>query len=99
MSRKNKSRENLKFISEDTRLNAFMEDIFPRWPMLKVYRLGPGGKQTFLCSADLETFSLGMLRDQYDGGKFLLRTIRSNGTYGPSRVVQVAPKREPYRND
>jgi len=78
--------------AEDARLNSFVDQIFPREPTLKVYRIDPDGKQTFLYATDLEFFSLDELRDHHDGGKFLLRTVRSNGTYGPSRVVYVAER-------
>lgn len=78
--------------SEEAQLSAFMDDIAPREPLLKVYRI-EAGKQTFLFATDFEFFSLEDLRNQYGGGKFLLRSVRSNGTYGPSRVVKVATPR------
>ena len=81
---------------EEARLSAFVDDIAPRLPTVKVYRLEPGGKQKFLFATVIEFFSLEILREEYDGGKFLVRTVHSNGTYGPSRVVDVASRRERY---
>lgn len=74
---------------EDAQLNAFVEEIAPREPILKVYRLEQNGRQTFLYATELDSFSLEDLRDHFGAGSFLLRTVRSNGTYGPSRVVHI----------
>jgi len=82
---------------EEAKLNEFMENIAPRLPTLKIYRLEPDGKQKLLTTTFLEFFSYEELREQFGGGRFLVRSVRSNGTYGPSRVVDVEPPRSGYK--
>jgi hypothetical protein len=72
--------------AEDELLNRLMDDLAPRGPTVKVYRIGDDGKQTFLGATDLQWFSLTWVRDTFGGGKYLVRTVRSNGTYGPSEL-------------
>jgi hypothetical protein len=89
MRRKNKAQSPGKRRPEDAQLSEFMENIWPKDPILKIYRVGPNGKQTLLGSAVLDSFSLDHVRHRFGSGTFLLRTVRSNGTYGPSRVVHL----------
>ena len=79
--------------SEDEQLSEFMDNLCPRVPMLKIYRIEEDGKQTFLGALAMGLFCLDEVRSRFGGGKFLIRSVRSNGTYGPSRVVQIAPRR------
>lgn len=77
-------------VSETDLLNEFMEDIAPREPRIRIYRVNSETKKhTFLGTAAVEGFSLNDLREWYGSGAFLLRTVRSNGKYGPSRVVRI----------
>jgi hypothetical protein len=79
---------------EDEEMMAFMENIAPRSPTLRIYRIdSEEKKQEFLGCLPLLGFSLEEVRDQFGSGTFLLRSVRSNGTYGPSRVVRIAPLR------
>jgi hypothetical protein len=80
--------------AEDKKLREFEDDIAPRMPWVKIYRIEKDGRQTFLGATDLEFFSFEMLRHEFGGGKFLVRTVRSNGTWGPSRIVHVASDRD-----
>ena len=93
MSRKTRTTD-AEMRREEAELSAFADEIAPRVPTVKVYRLEAGGKQKLLFATDIDFFSLEILRDHYDGGRFLVRTVRSNGTYGPSRIVLVESKRE-----
>jgi hypothetical protein len=77
---------------EDKQLNAFLDEFSPRQPMIRIYRVEADGKKhTYLGASDLDCFSLEGVREHFGGGTFLLRSVRSNGTYGPSRVVSIAP--------
>ncbi len=87
---------------------AFIEDIgAPREPTIRIYRLEPlqkqhrthFRKQTRVGEVLFSDFSHGnnifeYLREEFGVGTFLLRTVRSNGTYGPSRVVRIGRMRE-----
>ena len=79
---------------EDKQLQAFI-DAMPddRQPRLRIYRLESDGSQTRLFAGALEEFpaedAQPMLQDWFGAGKFLVRTVRSNGTYGPSRVFHI----------
>ena len=80
--------------SEDEQLNKFLDDLWPREPRIRIYRIDEHTKkQTPLGSAHIDGFELEQLRERFGGGCFLLRTIRSNGSWGPSRVVHVAGSR------
>jgi hypothetical protein len=77
--------------NEEEKLEQFVDNIWPREPTLRIYRVDEKTKkQTLLGSADLDTFELDLLRERYGAGCFLLRTVRSNGTWGPSRMVWIA---------
>src|SRR6185369_4959511 len=70
---------------EDRRLTAFIEQIgTPREPTVRIYRLDSDGKQTRLGVMSLDYCDEESVREQFGPGTFLLRTVRSNGTYGPS---------------
>ena len=89
---------------QDKKLQAFMEDIGPsRVPTIRIYRLKFDQKQSQthfrkqirVGEAPLSDFSrdpsgiFEYLRAEFGAGTFLLRTVRPNGTYGPSRVVHI----------
>jgi hypothetical protein len=76
---------------EDQRLQQFIETIGPpREPTVRIYRIEPDGKQTRLGSMALDGCDEEAVRAQFGAGAFLLRTVRSNGTYGPSTVLRIA---------
>jgi hypothetical protein len=78
--------------TEEQQMHEFMDDIAPRSPTLRIYRIDADGKKhEFLGCAQLEEFSLEDVRERFGSGTFLLRSVRSNGTFGPSRVVRIAP--------
>ena len=84
-------------------LSAFMDNVFPhREPFIRIYRLEPNvirqntpfRKQTRIgeiCLSEADNI-LQELQHQFGAGTYLLRSIRSNGTYGPSRVVRIAER-------
>jgi hypothetical protein len=77
---------------EERRLKVFIDKLGPpREPTVKIYRIEPDGKQTRLGVMELEWFDEETLRKQFGAGTFLVRTVRSNGTYGPSRVLRIGP--------
>lgn len=72
-------------------LQQFIETIGPpREPTVRIYRIEPDGKQTRLGSMSLDGCDEEAVRAEFGGGTFLLRTVRSNGTYGPSTVLRIA---------
>jgi hypothetical protein len=90
-------------------LTAFMDNIgSSREPTIRIYRLETPQKQhqtrfrkhTRVGEVLLSDFShdpsdlFEYLRAEFGAGTFLLRTVRSNGTYGPSRVVSIARTRD-----
>jgi hypothetical protein len=83
---------------------GFMTDIGPsRLPTIRIYRLEPHQKQlgkrfrkqTRPEEVLLSDFShnpssiFEYVRDRFGAGEFLLRIVRSNGTWGPSRVIGI----------
>jgi len=78
-------------MSELEQLKAIMEEVSPREPHIRIYRVIPETKKhKFLGTAGVNGFSLDDVREWHGGGTFLLRTVRSDGKYGPSRVVRIA---------
>lgn len=87
--------------TEDHYFRQFLDDLAPTEPLVKIYRIEPNGKQVCLDYLFLETMKSGVLklpgtsqvlrniRDQFGPGKYLLRTVYSNGRFGPSRVVHI----------
>lgn len=88
---------------DDKTLAAFMENVFPgREPTIRIYRIEsnelrqntPFRKQTRLgeiCLSEADNI-LQDMQFQFGAGTYLLRSVRSNGTYGPSRVVRIAER-------
>jgi len=87
----------------------FMDKISPsREPTIRIYRLESlqeqkrtrFRKQTRVGEVLLSDFShdpaliCDYLRAKFGAGNFLLRVVRANGTYGPSRVVSIGGRRE-----
>jgi hypothetical protein len=71
----------------------------PAMPVIKVYRIK--GDRTQVCvftvypddfKGDLPIFSENVLKEIHNHcgpGKYLLRTVHSNGRFGPSRIVHL----------
>jgi len=77
---------------EERKLIDVIEQIGPpREPSVRVYRIDADGKQTRMGVMSLEYCDEEAVREQFGTGTFLLRSVRSNGTYGPSTVVRLAP--------
>jgi len=86
MVRKRRSEE----AEEEQRLETWLDSWIPREPHLRIYRITDERKQVFLTTSSLGGFDPEQLREEYGAGKFLLRTVRSNGKWGPSRVLRIA---------
>ena len=83
--------------SEDKRLQAYMDHYRASDPVIQIYRLDenqdgkPPRKRTkvgtivFDESIELEVY----IQRQFGPGDYLARAVRSNGTWGPSRVFSV----------
>ena len=98
MPRKRKIRNTV----EDRQLQAFMDDVFPkREPTIRIYRLEPNEKrknspfrkqtrlaEILFCEARRANI-FEYLRLHFGPGSYLLRSVRSDGVYGASRVVEV----------
>ena len=84
--------------TEDEKLNAYMDRYGSNRPLIQIYRLDEDennkgkrkqtrvGAMLFDERLDLES----EVQRQFGGGTFLARTVRSNGTWGPSRVLRIA---------
>jgi hypothetical protein len=80
-------------MTEDEQLTELMEFISPRNPYIRVYRVDPHTKRhTYLGNLDADGFDLSVVREAFGSGTFLVRSVRSNGKYGPSRIVGIAPR-------
>ena len=78
---------------EERQMQEFVDRIGPPpIPVVRVYRITEDGKQTRIDEADLESVDEVYLRERFGPGSYLLRTVRSNGTYGPSKVVRIASR-------
>ena len=83
---------------EDKRLQAYMDHYRASDPVIQIYRLDENrnGKRPrkrtkvgtigFDESIQLEPY----IQRQFGPGDYLARAVRSNGTWGPSRVISVA---------
>jgi hypothetical protein len=89
---------------QDEELRSFVEDIgLAREPTIRIYKLDSGRKQSqthfrkqirvgevlFSDFSHDPSCIFDYLRSEFGAGTFLLRTVRPNGTYGPSKVVRV----------
>jgi hypothetical protein len=84
---------------EEARLKAVIDSIGPpREPLVKFYRLPGDGRHVLVGAMLLCEFPMGdceqYLSDVHGPGEFLVRTVRANGTFGPSRIVRIAER--PY---
>jgi len=81
--------------TEDEQLQAFIDTLIPRQPKIKIYRIESDKRQTPMGVFNLDELSGSSVEqriaDTCGAGTFLVRTIRSNGRYGPSRVVAIDP--------
>ena len=87
--------------TEEDYFRQFLDGVWPTEPVVKIYRIGSNGKQVCLDSLSVEMVKPGVLRIvgadnvlnhirvQFGPGKYLLRTVYSNGRFGPSRVVHI----------
>ena len=82
---------------EERKLREFVENVSPHEPRLKIYRKESNKQDTPVTTMTLDAFSEEELRDQFGHGTYFLRTVRSNGTYGPSCVIRIAPRPQQYR--
>ena len=83
---------------EEARLKEIVESVgLPREPMVKFYRLPGDGRHILVGAISLDEFPMDSceeyLREMFGGGEYLVRTVRSNGTFGPSRTVRIAERR------
>ncbi len=79
---------------EEAQLRGFIDQIGPgREPTGKIYRLPVDGRQVLLGTVTIYDFPVdeygAYLRDAFGPGTFLIRTVRTNGTFGPSRIVRI----------
>jgi hypothetical protein len=101
MSRRTRSNIHLR---EDQEFSTFVEELGPlREPTIRIYRLEENQRQNRTrfrkqIRVDEVLFSdfsrdpssiYVYLRANFGPGCFLLRTVRSNGVYGPSKLVYV----------
>jgi len=87
--------------TEEDYFRQFLDGVWPTEPAIKIYRIGSNGKQVCVDSLFVEMVKPGVLRiegadnvlnhirGQFGPGKYLLRTVYSNGRFGPSRVVHI----------
>src|SRR5690242_20701432 len=90
--------------TEDEYLRRYLDEIVgPAEPKLKIYRIKPNGKQVCVNCLFVEEYDLSRgvlkfarpacvvenIRAQFGPGKYLLRTVYSNGRFGPSRVLDI----------
>ena len=76
------------FDPERDRLREILDKKFgPREPVVRIYRLEHDGSQS-----RVDSDTRGNIRARFGPGKFLIRTILPNGTFGPSRVVSIGTK-------
>jgi hypothetical protein len=83
--------------SEDKRLQAYMDQYNSSGPVIQIYRLGEKqdgkrwrkrtkvGEIPFDENIHLEA----EVQRQFGRGEYLARAVRSNGTWGPSRVIRI----------
>jgi hypothetical protein len=90
--RQNAKLQTRKTTSEDEELNDFCENLAPRGPTLRIYRIESDGRRTRLQFLSMDVFSEEYLREEFGGGTYLVRTVRSNGTWAPSRVIGIASR-------
>jgi len=90
-----------KATTEEDYFRQFLDNVWPTEPVIRIYRIESNGKQVCLDSLFVEMVKPGVLRipgadhvldnirGQFGPGKYLLRTVYSNGRFGPSRVVHI----------
>ena len=81
---------------EERKLRKFVDRVSSREPRVKVYRKEPDNSLTPLTTRSLDGFSEEELRDAFGPGACFLRTIRSDGTFGPSCTLRLAPRPPGY---
>jgi hypothetical protein len=79
---------------EENYFRRLLDEICPASePVLKVYKVRSDGKQVCVFSIYPDDFKssdvLNHIRNQFGPGSYLLRTVHSNGRFGPSRVVHL----------
>ena len=87
--------------TEEDYFRQFLDDVWPTEPVVKLYRIGSNRKQVCLASLSVEMAKPGVLRIvgvdnvlnhirvEFGPGEYLLRTMYSDGRFGPSRVVHI----------
>jgi hypothetical protein len=91
--------------TEEHYFRRYLDEIVgPSEPTVKIYRIEPNGKQVCVDCLFVEQvvdFSKGLfkfsrpddvlenIRHQFGPGRYLLRTVYSNGRFGPSRRVDL----------
>ena len=94
MTRRRRSiRKNAALEAERERLGELLDShIGLRDPSIQIYRLGADGKQELMGTVSLDVLKMGIeesIQNNFGAGKFLVRTVLSNGTFGPSRTVVI----------
>ena len=82
---------------EERMLREFVENVAAREPRVKIYRKESNNEQTPITTMTLDAFSEEELREGFGHATYFLRTVRSNGTFGPSCVIRIAPRPRQYR--
>lgn len=90
--------------AEENYFRRYLDEICgPTDPIMKIYKIERNGKQVCVDCLFLERYDsktgvfkfpnpsnvLESIRGKFGPGKYLLRTVYSNGKFGPSRVVQI----------
>jgi len=84
--------------SEDKKLQAYMDQYQFSGPVIQIYRLdetqdGKRWRKRMKVGTIPFDESIQLhveIQRQFGSGDYLARTVRSNGTWGPSRVIRVA---------
>jgi len=79
---------------EEKLLNQFIDSIgVENEPTVRIFRLEENGKRTRMGVVTLDVCDEESIQAQFGGGTFLVRTVRSNGTFGPSKVIGIEERR------
>jgi hypothetical protein len=104
MRRKHNRHELRPQVTEESYFRDYLEQIVgPTEPRIKIYKILPNGKQVCVHCIFVEEYSSSkgvyrfppadrlpeIIRDQFGPGRYLLRTVYSNGRFGPSRVMHI----------
>jgi hypothetical protein len=90
--------------TEEKYFRGYLDEICgPTDPVVKIYKIERNGKQVCVDCLFIEQYNtqlgafqfpnpnyvLDGIRDKFGPGRYLLRTVYSNGRFGPSRIVHI----------